>query len=168
MKKNLLLISLLSLIAAPVFADDKPPAKQTETAKDESGWYTDYAEAQKAARKAKKPIIMLFTGSDWCGWCIKLERQILSKDEFKTWSEKKAVLFKADFPKKKKPAAEIARQNETLAQKFGIQGYPSVIVTDAHGKVLGNTGYQDMTPDKYTAHLDEIIAGKSKKKSAHK
>ena len=175
--KNLLPISLacLALLAPSLRAEEgkagaKPAAEtgKADPAKDESGWYTDYAEAQKVARKEKKPIVMLFTGSDWCGWCIKLEKQILGQEEFKTWAAKKVVLFKADFPRKKKLPAPLTEQNEKLGQKFGIEGYPTIIVIDSHEKTLGKTGYRDMTPKDYGKHLEEIIATKGRATKARK
>lgn len=175
MKTSLPLLALLCL-AAPLAlrAEDKPAALEKKTegksdpAKDEAGWYTDYAAAQKAARKGNKPVIMLFTGSDWCGWCIRLENQILSKEDFKTWADKRAVLFKADFPRKTKQPANLAAQNEKLSQKFGIRGFPTIVVTDAYGKVYGETGYQKMSPAEYTKHLDGIIDSKGRNTGGRK
>ena len=158
----------LALISPGLRAEDKPaaPVKKTEAAKDktdsvkdEAGWYTDYAEAQKAAAKEKKPIIMLFTGSDWCHWCIKLEKQILGEEAFKTWAAKKVVLYKADS---KGGASHLSAENKKMMDGYGAQGFPTIVITDAKGKSFGTTGYRDTTPKDYNKHLEEIIASKGR------
>jgi thioredoxin-related protein len=170
--KAIIPLLAIALISPCLRAEDtKPeikPAPGTEkdgAQKDASGWYTDYAEAQKAARKNHKPIVVLFTGSDWCGWCIKLEKQILGEKEFKAWAEKKVVLYKADA---KGGPGNLSAENQKLMQGYGARGFPTLVITDTKGKSFGTTGYRDMTPKEYTKHLEEIIASKGRSKSTGK
>lgn len=104
-------------------------------------WYTSWDKAAAVAKKENKPILMDFTGSDWCGWCIKLHDEVFSKDEFKTWASKNAVLMVVDFPQKSKMSDAQKAANEALAKKYGIEGFPTIIVADAQGKKVGQLGY---------------------------
>ncbi len=123
------------------------------------GWTTDYEAAMKLATDEKKNLLIDFTGSDWCGWCIKLDKEVFSHDEFKTGVKDTLVLVEIDYPrdKSKQPKPEIA-QNETLKTKYSIKGYPTILLTDEAGKPFAKTGYQPGGPDKYVAHLNELIA----------
>lgn len=164
----------LALISPGLRAETKPVAPEkkaegakdkTDTTKDESGWYTDYAAAQKASRSGHRPMLVLFTGSGWCGWCIKLEKQILGEAEFKTWAEKKVVLYKADA---KNGPGDLSAENQKLMQSYGAAGFPTIVITDAKGKSFGTTGYRKMSPKDYTRHLEEIIASKGRSNHARK
>ena len=64
----------------------------------ESGWLTDYQAAKKQAKEENKPILINFTGTDWCGWCIKIEKEIFSKEEFKTYAKENLILMEVVFP----------------------------------------------------------------------
>jgi thioredoxin-related protein len=170
--KTLLPLLALTLIAPGLGAEDakpetKPAPGTTKDAakKDEAGWYTDYAEAQKVAAKSHKPMLVLFTGSDWCGWCIKLEKKTLGEAEFKTWAEKKVVLYKADA---KGGPGNLSAENQKMMQGYGARGFPTIVITDAKGKNYGTTGFRDLTPKEYTKHLEEIIATKGRSKSTGK
>ncbi|MFA5505909.1 MAG: thioredoxin family protein [Vulcanimicrobiota bacterium] len=132
MKKNRILCALLSLflLTGVALADKSGPT-----------WYTDWNKAAAAAKKENKPILMDFTGSDWCGWCIKLHDEVFSKDEFKTWASKNAILMVIDFPRKSNMTAAQKSSNQALARKYGIRGYPTIVVVDAAGKKQGQLGY---------------------------
>jgi thioredoxin-related protein len=106
-------------------------------------WIDNYAEAVKSAQATKRPILIDFTGSDWCGWCIRLHEEVFSTPEFKSWAAQNVVLVVADFPRKKQLPAEVKKQNEELNQKFGIEGFPTVVVVDATGKEKARSGYLD-------------------------
>ncbi len=107
-------------------------------------WLTNFEQAKKTAQTKHKPIILVFEGSDWCAPCKKLERNILSSPEFKAFAEEHLVLLKADFPRRKKnrlPAAQ-QKHNDNLAAQYNPEGiFPTVIVLDAQGNILGRTGY---------------------------
>lgn len=110
-------------------------------------WLTDWEAAKAQAQRTNKPILINFTGSDWCGWCIRLKKEVFSQEEFKSWAGQKVVLFEADFPRQKALPPNLTAQNEKLAQQFQISGYPSIIFVDGNGKQLGpRYGYQEGGP----------------------
>ena len=123
-------------------------------------WLTDFAAAQKAAAEKKLPIFALFTGSDWCPWCVKLEKEVLSQKAFLDYAEKNLVLFKADFPRNKKVAPAVMKANRELQAKYGVQGYPTVVLVNADGAAIGNTGYEPGGPESYVANLGKLLGGK--------
>jgi protein disulfide-isomerase len=129
----------------------------------EEGWITSYKAAQAKAKKEKKVILADFTGTDWCGWCIKLKEEVFSKPEFKEWADKNVVLLEVDFPRKKKQSAELKKQNQDLSEQFGIQGYPTIMFLDAKGKKLGTLGYEKGGPEVWIALAEKQIGKKSKK-----
>jgi thioredoxin-related protein len=127
---------------------------------DEPKWLTSYDEAVKVAKAEKKPILVDFTGSDWCGWCIKLKDEVFKTKEFKDWAAKNVVLLEIDFPRKKEQAAEVKKQNQELQKKYDIKGYPTIVFLDAEGKELGRSGYLKGGPGAWTKKADEILAKK--------
>jgi len=124
-------------------------------------WLTDFEAAKKLAEERKVPILVNFAGTDWCGWCIKLDKEVFSKEEFKKFAKDNLVLFLADFPSRKKQPDKVKRQNKALADRYGIQGFPTVLLLDGNGKVLGRTGYRRGGAKKYVAHLKKVLNDKS-------
>ena len=123
-------------------------------------WQPKYAEALMLAKEQGKPMIVVFSGSDWCAPCIKLERNIWQSPEFKTYSQNHYILYKADFPRKKSNqlSQEIAKQNAELAQWLNASGhFPLIVVLSADEKVLGKTGYKKLNPDAYISLLNTFI-----------
>ena len=113
-------------------------------------WHTSLTEASEVSIKTHKPVFAFFTGSDWCGWCIKLNANVFSKEAFIAWAEKNVVLLELDFPRRKQLAPELAKQNNDLQQTFQVQGFPTVWIfnTEKDTKTntlkiaaLGNLGY---------------------------
>jgi thioredoxin-related protein len=94
--------------------------------KEQLTWHTDLSKASDLAIKEKKELLLFFTGSDWCGWCKKLQKDVLTKEEFVTWAKKNVILVELDFPRSKAQTDAIKTQNAGLAQQFSIQGYPTV------------------------------------------
>jgi protein disulfide-isomerase len=137
-------------------AKPSEPVKVTET-KSDSGWQTDFAAAQKIAREKKLPILADFSGSDWCGWCIKLDKEVFSQDIFKNWAKDNVVLFLADFPRKNTQSEEIKKQNRALMDKYGVQGFPTVLILDAEGNMLQQTGYIKGGPQVYVDNLKVLL-----------
>jgi len=127
----------------------------------DASWLTDFEEAKKLAADKNIPILADFSGSDWCGWCIKLDQEVFSKNEFKKYAESNLVLFLADFPAGKKLPDEVAEQNKSLAQKYGIRGYPTVLLLNKDGKVLARTGYQAGGPEAYVKHIKNLVKGEN-------
>ncbi|PWB24902.1 thioredoxin family protein [Flavobacterium sp. HTF] len=127
-------------------------------------WYTDVREAITVSNKENKPMLMFFTGSDWCGWCIRLQNEVLKTPEFTKWASQNVVLVELDYPRRSQQTAEIKTQNSELQQAFGIQGFPTIYFTSAEskdGKVnfkgLGQTGYVAGGPSAWLAVADGIV-----------
>lgn len=115
-------------------------------------WKTNFEEAKSIAAKENKNILLVFSGSDWCAPCIKLDNVVWKSSEFKTESEKKWVIYKADFPKKKanQLTSELSESNKKLAEKYNRNGsFPLVVLLDNTGKVLGMTGFKNVSASDY-------------------
>lgn len=122
------------------------------------GWTHDFEAAKATAAEKDQSLLMDFTGSDWCGWCIKLNEEVFSKDPFKEGVKDKFVLVELDYPQDdSKLSEETKEQNAKLQQEYAIQGYPTIILADAKGRPFATTGYQQGGPEKYVAHLDELL-----------
>ncbi len=120
-------------------------------------WETDFKKASSTAKTSGKYIMLDFSGSDWCGWCIKLEKEVFSQDAFKDFAEKNLVCVLVDFPRKKKQTGEQKQQNRDLATKYRIQGYPTIIILGPDGEPVAMTGYLQGGSKNYVQHLNEII-----------
>lgn len=128
------------------------------------GWTSDAKAALETAKKDKKLVLMDFTGSDWCGWCIKLDKTVFQKPEFKEFAAKNVILMEVDLPKKKELAPELKKQNEALKKQYLMGGFPTVLLLDAEGKkISGDLGELDGGPDAYVKTIGELIE-KSKAK----
>ena len=120
-------------------------------------WTEDFAAAQETAQSEGKDMILDFTGSDWCGWCIKLNEEVFSQESFQAYAPEHFVLVELDYPT---PAVEqsdeLKAQNAELKEHYAIQGYPTIFLTDAQGVPYAQTGYQAGGPDTYVEHLEEL------------
>lgn len=135
------------------------PAPPTKSAGGEKlTWLTDFDRAQTQAREENKMLLILFTGSDWCPPCIMLERQVFSQPKFAEYAAQNLVLLEVDFPRTKKLSAEQTAANEKLAKRFGIYGFPTVIVLDSGTKKIGELGYMPGGPDAFIAALNQLRA----------
>jgi len=130
-------------------------------------WERDVNKALEISKKSKKPLLMFFTGSDWCGWCIRLQKEVLKTPEFATWANENVVLVELDFPRKNTMSAEIQNQNNQLQQLFEVRGYPTVWIVNAEikdGKTnfqkLGTTGYVAGGPEAWLAVANGILKSK--------
>jgi protein disulfide-isomerase len=127
------------------------------------GWLTDLEAAKKQAAKENKAILVDFTGSDWCGFCIKLQKEVFSKDEFKKFAEKNLVLVEIDFPRAKKQSAEEKKTNKALQDQYKVEGFPTILVLDSNGKKLEEfVGYGGEGAEKYIAKLQDALAKKAR------
>jgi thioredoxin-related protein len=125
-------------------------------AADDLQWGTDVAKAEAQAKAEKKMVMMDFTGSDWCGWCIKLHKEVFSQPDFAKYAKDNLVLVEVDFPRAKKQSAELKKANQALQEKYKIEGYPTIIVLDSAGKKIGETGYVEGGPKAFIAELEKI------------
>jgi protein disulfide-isomerase len=123
-----------------------------------SHWETDFEKARELAAKSGKFMLLDFTGSDWCGWCIRLKDEVFSQESFLAYAKEKLVLVQVDFPRKKAQSKELKEQNLALASKYGIRGYPTIIILSPKSEFIQQTGYQAGGADAYVEHLEELIA----------
>ncbi len=120
-------------------------------------WRTDFKNATTAAKTSSKYVLLNFSGSDWCSWCKRLKKEVFSQDAFKDFAEKNLVCVLVDFPQKNKQTRELKQQNKDLARKYGIRGYPTVIILSPDGKFVGKSGYLQGGPWEYARHLKKMI-----------
>lgn len=123
-------------------------------------WSSSFSNAIKKAKEEQKQVLLVFSGSDWCTPCIKLDTEIWQSSEFKKYAKEHLVLYKADFPRKKKNrlSKSITLVNRELADTYNQQGYfPFVLLMDAHKNILVKTGYKNLTPSEYIAHLTTFV-----------
>lgn len=128
-------------------------------AKKESGavWLDSYDKAVERAKAEKRLVLADFTGSDWCGWCMKLKKEVFDTPEFQEWAGKNVVLLEVDFPQQKEQPAALKAQNEKLQEKYGIQGYPTILFLDADGKKVGQLGYRAGGAKAWTAEAQKVV-----------
>ena len=133
----------------------------------ELDWHTDVNKAIELSVKTEKPLFMFFTGSDWCGWCIKLQKAVFNKPGFATWANKNVVLVELDFPKRTPISNELQQQNRELAKIFGVRGYPTVWfvtpeITDGkvNFKKLGSQGASPLEVKAWISGANKILKNK--------
>jgi len=128
-----------------------------QVARAESGWLNDYKKAQEEAKAGNKILLLNFTGSDWCGWCIKFDRDVLSQPQFKEFARNNLVLVELDFPRVKTQSAELQKQNRQLAQQYEVVGFPTIIALNSDGQKLWEyDGYFAGGPEAFIAELEKL------------
>jgi protein disulfide-isomerase len=161
------LFCVLPLMAAFWIADFKSFTEKPSmnVAVEELVWHTSVKEATEIANKEDKPLFMFFTGSDWCGWCIRLQKEVFKTPEFVAWAKDKVVLVELDFPRRTAQPDDIKMQNNQLQQMFQVQGYPTVWFAKAEtkeGKInfekLGSSGYVAGGPTVWLDGASKIIS----------
>lgn len=138
---------------------EKAPVVGTSVEESKTGgitWITDFAAAKKKAAEDGKDLLINFTGSDWCGWCIRLDEEVFSKQLFAKEARTRFLFVKIDFPRKTSLPTDLKRQNDQLANEFRIQGFPTIVLADPEGKEYGRTGYQEGGPMAYLQHLAQL------------
>jgi protein disulfide-isomerase len=134
---------------------------QTETQE----WHNDMNKAIQKSMETGKPMFLFFTGSDWCGWCIRLQKEVFQTEYFTKWAKENVVLVELDYPRKKQLPEETRKQNQTLQQVFQVQGYPTVFFVTPQvqqdGTVnfspLGQTGYAAGGPESWCTNAGAMI-----------
>ena len=120
------------------------------------GWLDDFEKAKTQAKMENKMILLDFTGSDWCGWCMKLDKEVFEQQAWKDFAAKKLVLVKVDFPRRIQLPAATKAQNDKLSETYKIEGYPTIILTDATGAKKGETGYVPGGPEAFIKSLGPV------------
>ncbi len=137
----LLAAALLSVTSIPAFAA--------------AGWTDDYQKALAQAKVEKKKVLLDFTGSDWCGWCIKLNKDVFSQSKFKEYARQNLILVEVDFPNAKKLPKHVQEQNAQLKDQFHVTGFPTLVLLDSSGnKTAEIDGYPEGGPDAVIAKLE--------------
>ena len=126
----------------------------------ESDWQHDYGKAQEEAKTNHKLLLLNFTGSDWCGWCIKFDKDVLSQPQFKNYAHDNLVLVELDFPRRKSLPVEETKQNRQLAQQYEVLGFPTIVVLNSSGqKVWQFDGYFSGGPEAFIEQLQKLPKG---------
>jgi protein disulfide-isomerase len=153
--KNFLVIVAL-LVCANVFAQEGAASPE---------WNTNLVKAVDKAIAEKKPLLMFFTGSDWCGWCKRLQSEAFVKPEFQKWADENVVLMELDYPRRTAQDEEIKEQNMNILRMFGVRGYPTIWFVNPtkdgseinFGKI-GSTGYVRGGAEAWIAEADKILS----------
>ena len=127
-------------------------------------WQTDFEKAAKTAKNENKFMLVDFSGSDWCGWCVRLDDEVFKKPEFEKFAKENIVCVMLDFPQTKKLEESLEKQNKELYKKFKVGGFPTVLILNPEGEVVEKTGYQKGGAEKYVSFIKEVI--KKNKKEA--
>jgi len=125
--------------------------------KDELNWESNLEQAIEQAKKENKAVLVNFTGSDWCIWCKRLSSEVFQQEAFKNYADDNLVLVMLDFPKNIEQSSETQAYNRSLAQKYGIQGFPTILIFNDQGKLVAQTGYQPGGPEKYIEHIKSYL-----------
>jgi thiol-disulfide isomerase/thioredoxin len=123
----------------------------------EAAWPTNFQAAQAKAKAQDKPMLVAFTGSDWCPWCKKLQTEVFDKPLFGAAARKQFVLLQVDFPHEKKLSEELKEQNGKLAKKYNVYAYPSVLLLKPDGGLIARTGYSPGGPESYVNQLAGLM-----------
>jgi thioredoxin-related protein len=126
-------------------------------AKDNLKWETNLETAMQKAKQENKAVLVNFTGSDWCIWCQRLSNEVFTKSEFEKFADDNLILVKIDFPRNIEQSAETKMYNNQLAQRFGIQGFPTVLLFNSQGRMVLQTGYQEGGPVAYVNSLKSYL-----------
>lgn len=149
---------VLATLGAPAADDvrgpDSPTAEHPMTT--DTVWLTDMEQAKTVAAREGKLILIDFTGSDWCGWCVKLKKEVFTREEFLEGAGKDFVLVEIDFPKEADQSDEQKEANKALAKRHQVRGFPTIVLTDASGREFARTGYREGGPGPYLEHLRQL------------
>ena len=134
-----------------------PAAGRAQASK--PGWGVNQAQALAQAKAEKKMVLMDFTGSDWCGWCKKMDQEIYATPAFQRYAQANLVLVELDFPQRKLLSTATKQQNASLANQYGVNGYPTTVLLDSEGKTLGvSSGYYPGGAAAFIAALEKMKA----------
>ncbi|BDS12517.1 FAD:protein FMN transferase [Aureispira anguillae] len=130
---------------------------------------TDETEAIQLAKEGEKPILLVFSGSDWCQPCIRFDKNILQNDDFKTYIQEKLVVLKCDFPQRLPLTAKTIQQNERLAEQFNPNGeFPSLVLLNTEFKKITKLGYTGQSVDQFKKEIEAVLPAKTTYKEYRK
>lgn len=128
-----------------------------QASSDKLNWNGNLEKAVEQAKKENKTVLVNFTGSDWCIWCKRLSAEVFQQKEFEDYAKKNLVLVKLDFPKNIEQTQETKSYNNMLAQKYGIQGFPTILIINSKGELIAKTGYQQGGAASYVNHIKSYL-----------
>jgi|TARA_B100000497_G_scaffold127213_1_gene168258 protein disulfide-isomerase len=150
--KNILIVCTLLISSLTLYSQEN------------DGWLLNFDKAAELSMKTGKPILANFTGSDWCGWCIRLKKEVFVTPAFKKWADENVILLELDYPRRTPQTEEIKKQNRELQQFFKVRGYPTLHMFNvgiADGKTqitsLGKTGYVAGGPTPWIANANNYL-----------
>ena len=154
---------LISIIAGAVFLyssiNQKNNFRDTNLSEESSAiWMTQFSEARAMAKNEGKPILMDFTGSNWCGWCVKLKKEVFTKPSFLGFANDNLILMTVDFPRGVHQEEWLVDQNNKLLDQYGVNSFPTIILTDYNGNLLGRTGYKSGGSENYVEQLKGLLS----------
>jgi thioredoxin-related protein len=150
------LVAALALQTPPPAPAPAPPAQPPNAeAHAANAWFADFDPASEAAKNQKKDLLVDFTGSDWCPWCVKLHEEVFGVASFLDAAQKSYVLVSLDFPRSEEALKRVPNpaRNRELARKYRIEGYPTVLLMTASGDAYAKMGYEEGGPDKFMESL---------------
>jgi protein disulfide-isomerase len=126
-------------------------------ANDNLNWEENLESALQKAKQENKAVLVNFTGSDWCVWCQRLSNEVFSRGEFEDFADDNLILVRLDFPKNIEQSTETKMYNSQLAQRYDVQGFPTILLFNSQGKMVLQTGYQPGGPVTYVEHLKSYL-----------
>lgn len=141
-------LTMVPLVLVALFLARPLPAQ--------TAWVENLPKAQAQARAENKALLLNFTGSDWCGWCIRLKKEVFTQTNFLAYAEKNLVLVELDFPQRKAQSATVKKANRALSDKYKIEGYPTLVVLDGEGRELGRLSYEPGGTRPFLAKLAKL------------
>lgn len=148
MKRNILVVAILVALLAGC---------SKSGATDSLKWQDNFEKALQQAKKENKAVLVNFTGSDWCIWCKRLTDEVFSKSEFENYADENLILVKLDFPRSIEQTTETKLYNNNLAQRYRVQGFPTILLFNSSGKLVLTTGYQQGGPVNYVKQLKTYL-----------
>jgi len=157
----LLTLSVVVLGCNPIVIQREPTKEEQEQLKSSGKklgvWLTDWNEAMKMAQSLARPVLVDFTGSDWCIWCQKLEEEVFSKDEFIKYAKGNFILLKVDFPREIEQSDELKAFNQQKLKEYKVEGFPTIVIINEKSQEIARTGYRPGGAEKYIKHLEELL-----------
>jgi protein disulfide-isomerase len=158
MKRIIIVATLMLTLLVFISCHAEKESSDNPVSTGELKWLINFEEAMEVAEENDLPIFVNFTGSDWCGWCKRLQSEVFSQTEFINYANENLVLLKLDFPKYIQQTEETKKYNGDLATRFGIRGFPTILLLNSQGEEIKRTGYQPGGAEAYIKHIETLLS----------